>query len=70
MWSRAPTQWIEDAEARRMTMFAAEAKSIPTEAAAGQQRQRQPAALRFFAWIYPTAASFRALPFGTNLLKL
>ena len=21
MWSRAPTQWIEDAEPRRMTMF-------------------------------------------------
>ena len=53
-----------------MSMFAAEAKSIPTEAAAGRQRQRQGAARRFVAWICPTAASFRALPFGTNLLKL
>jgi hypothetical protein len=69
MWSRAPTQWIEEAEARQMTMFDAEAKSIPIEAATGQQRKRQPAARRFFAWICSTAASFGALPVRANLLK-
>ena len=70
MWSRAPTQWIEDAEARRMAMFDAEAKSIPTDAAAGRHGKRQLAARHFFAWICAAAASFRTLPAGTNLLKL
>jgi hypothetical protein len=70
MWSRTPTQWIEDAEARRMTMFDAEAKSIPTDAAAALPRERQLAGRRFFASICPTAARFRTLPVATNLLKL
>ena len=70
MWSRTPTQWIEDAEARRMTMFDAEAKSIRTEAPAGLPRKRQLPVRRFFASICPTAARFRTLPVATNLLKL
>ena len=53
-----------------MTMFDAEAKSIPTDAAAGRHGKRQLAARHFFAWICAAAASFRTLPAGTNLLKL
>jgi hypothetical protein len=36
MWGTAPTQWIEDAEARRMALFAAEANSFSTGIAAGR----------------------------------
>ena len=55
MLSKALLQWIEDAEARRMVRFDAEAKSIPTETAAAPGRSHR--AERGVSW----ARFFRAL---------
>ena len=64
MWRTAPTRWIEDAEARRMALFEAEAKPLPNDAAAGP---RSAAA----SWIKSLRlACFGPLPSQANLLKV
>ena len=68
MWGTAPTQWIEDAEARSMVLFAAEANAFSTgiaasrDSAKGSERQ-------LFDAIWSLAASFVAFRVYGNLLK-
>ena len=68
MWGGAPVRWIENAEAKRMVLFAAEANSFSTGIAAGRDRAKGRGRQALEA-IRSLATAFGAFRVCGNLLK-
>lgn len=69
MWGTVPTQWIEDAEARSMALFAAEADAFSTGIAAGRDGAKG-SERQLLDAMWSRAAAFSALRVCWNLLKV